>query len=450
MATTKKNDEAAAAVEKTMLALLAKLEPLLVERDALRITGDMRRARQAAARIKELLAQLKSTNQVAALGGALAASYEEGYVAASTTGVSPVAGVSQALNKDELLALGKVAADPLRAALESANSPLPYIMPRMIPEKAGRLAEIVMEAKASGLTWKQTAQLVQEEMPETGRPVQNQLIRGAAVQLEGGYIIGVEKYANMLARTTSVWASNKGTVDWCDDNGVETVKVNVAAGSIDFCLELEGCVFALTADAADTFQVPLLEDAPNAGPPFHPNCRHSVSPFSVTKKQAGKLPTADESVLTGKGKGVATEAQQSFRELLKADPLPYAAQIAETAARQGFGSNTAKVPLELIDEAIPFLPPGKKEDFKAGRAYSEDVHLERHGGGMTRTEYRQTIATALREGARNDDVHHAVDGTLQYYDRTNHWQVVVFPETGEVLTAHKLSEKRWDKEARSD
>jgi hypothetical protein len=446
-----KPDAAAAAVEKTMLALLAKLEPPLVERDALKITGDMRRARQAAARIRELLAQLKSTDQVAALGGALAISYESGYVEASTTGVSPVGGkgVSQALDRNEMLALGRVAADPLAAVLADAKSPIPFVAPKMIPEKQARLAEIVMQAKAKGLTWSQTAKLVQEEMPETGRPVQNQLIRGAAVQLEGGYVIGVEKYAMMLARTTSVWASNKGTVDWCDDNGVETVKVNVAAGATDFCLELEGCVFALTQKAADTFQVPLLEDAPNGGPPFHPNCRHSVSPFAVTKARAGKLPTADESVLTGKGKGAATEAQQGFRGLLNADPVPYAQQIAETAARQGFGSQTQKMDSgwyrAFVGKEIPGLPPGRHEVF-GKRALSEDAHLMKRvqeGLVTSRREYRQIVADTLRAGAAagSGDVLQR-KGDIYYHDSKTGWVASVDAETGQVNNAFKL-DKSW-------
>jgi len=283
-----KPDASAAAVEKTLLALLAKLEPLLVERDALKITGDLRRARQAAARIRELLAQLKSDDQVAALGGALAISYEAGYLEANrTAGVSPAAGVSQALDRNEMLALGRVAADPLAAALATAKSALPYIAPRMDEEKRKQVAELVLEAKARGLSWEKTARLIEKEMPDLGRVLEGKLERGAVVTFAGGYQLPVQTYSRILARTTSVWAANSGRKGFCEDAGITTVMVPKLPGGrvCDLCGDLENKVYALTAEAAAEFDVPLLADTPGGGPPWHPQCRHTLSPWSITRQK---------------------------------------------------------------------------------------------------------------------------------------------------------------------
>ncbi|HEY3321707.1 MAG TPA: phage minor capsid protein [Planctomycetota bacterium] len=444
--------EAAASVERVMRALLAKLEPLLVERDGNKIVGDVRRAKLAAARIRELLDRLRNPDQLQALGGALAASYEEGYVAANAAGLlQGGAGLTPAIDKNVMLELGRIAADPLAAALSNATSPLPFIAPKMLPEKQAKLAELVMEANARGLTWGQTAKLIQKELPETGKPVQSELIRGAAIELENGFVISAEKYAHMLARTTTVWANNKGTLDYCDDAGIETVKINIAPGAIDFCLELEGKVFALTEEAAKTFDVPLLADCPNGGPPFHPNCRHSPSPFVMTKKQAGKVPVADDAMLTRGEKSPVASAQKAFLDKLEKDPTKYAARIAETAARQGFGSRTVRLTgsnKTLAGEPIPGIV-GTKEFFPAKNksAWAEDVHLTlrmEDSGITSRKEYRQRIADTLRAGAGDPVV--SLQGRLIFHDPKARWVAIVQPVDGEVVTAYPLGSEDWQRD----
>lgn len=83
------------------------------------------------------------------------------------------------------------------------------------------------------------------------------------------------KYAEMVARTMTVEAQTAGTVNRMLDTGHDLVMVS-AHGAEDGCSFYEGKVFSISG-TSDTY--PGLDALPNGGPPFHPNCRHTVVPY---------------------------------------------------------------------------------------------------------------------------------------------------------------------------
>jgi len=82
-------------------------------------------------------------------------------------------------------------------------------------------------------------------------------------------------YARLVARTKSLEAASKATVNRMVETGNDLVMVT-AHGAEDGCGVYEGRVFSISG-TSDTY--PPLNDLPNGGPPFHPNCRHNLAPY---------------------------------------------------------------------------------------------------------------------------------------------------------------------------
>jgi len=187
-----------------------------------------------------------------------------------------------------------------------------------------------------------------------------------------------------------------------------------------------------------------------------PNCPISkkYAPRLVDK---GKLTTAPKDSLAAPGadrRGAQREAQNAFEARLEQNPLPYAEQLAESAARRGFGPRSVKLQgrdKQLAGVPIPGLPPGQKEFFGAAksRALAEDVHLIKRmkdSGISSRKELRQTVADALRAGAESGDVVATDSGRMIYYSRASDWAVVIDPADGLVVSGFplKLAGQTWE------
>ena len=70
-------------------------------------------------------------------------------------------------------------------------------------------------------------------------------------------------------------AQTAGTINRVVEAGVDLVMVT-AHGAQDGCGFYEGKVFSVSG-GHDKY--PSISDLPNGGPPFHPNCKHSLAPF---------------------------------------------------------------------------------------------------------------------------------------------------------------------------
>ena len=101
------------------------------------------------------------------------------------------------------------------------------------------------------------------------------------------------KYAKMVTRTMTAEAQTAGTVNRVLDAGHDLVMIT-SHGAKDGCGYYEGKVFSV-GGTSDKY--PGLNELPNGGPPFHPNCRHTLVPFVDTfasgaeKRQAVGVPS---------------------------------------------------------------------------------------------------------------------------------------------------------------
>lgn len=82
---------------------------------------------------------------------------------------------------------------------------------------------------------------------------------------------GLERYAEMVARTTTREAQTQGRINRLLENGLDLVTVSKHEHPADVCDEWEGRTFSLTGK---TEGYPVLDRYP----PFHPNCVHVLTP----------------------------------------------------------------------------------------------------------------------------------------------------------------------------
>ena len=68
------------------------------------------------------------------------------------------------------------------------------------------------------------------------------------------------------------------------DDDFEMVRISLNRPKTnDACWLYRGRIFALTREAAFKFGIPMVQELPGGGAPFHPNCRHFEEPVSLKK-----------------------------------------------------------------------------------------------------------------------------------------------------------------------
>ncbi len=172
-----------------------------------------------------------------------------------------------------------------------------------------------------------------------------------------------------------------------------------------------------------------------------------IAPLTPRKADAGKLPKPPQELLTrADGKDAPNSAQKAYESIIEKNPLPYAKKLAETAARRGFGENDADVPTALRSAVSDYMQSQGDGPLSGKRALSEDVHVVKRmkqGDTTDRKRYLEDIAATLRTGAKNDDVIHANDGLLHYYDKKRNWIALVKADQADVITGFPLRGETW-------
>lgn len=90
----------------------------------------------------------------------------------------------------------------------------------------------------------------------------------------------LDTYANMATRTITREATVQGAIARMASHGIALARVSTHASSCEICLPHEGTLVSLGADITEYEgeAVSSLDEVP----PYHPNCKHSLQPVSVT------------------------------------------------------------------------------------------------------------------------------------------------------------------------
>lgn len=103
----------------------------------------------------------------------------------------------------------------------------------------------------------------------------------------------VDKYAEILARTKTGQAANLARRNRAMQHEQYLVQISPNRPlQDDACYLYIGKVFALTEAAKQEFGVPMVNELPNGGAPFHPNCTHQERIFVPRFKRPAAAKTA--------------------------------------------------------------------------------------------------------------------------------------------------------------
>ena len=91
----------------------------------------------------------------------------------------------------------------------------------------------------------------------------------------------LETYAEMVARTVTREAVTQGALARMAAHGVNLARVSSHASACKICVPWQGKLVSLDGAESEYRGEPVatLGALPNGGPPFHPNCRHVLTPI---------------------------------------------------------------------------------------------------------------------------------------------------------------------------
>ncbi len=103
----------------------------------------------------------------------------------------------------------------------------------------------------------------------------------------------VDKYAELLARTKTGQAVSLARRNKSLEFGANLMQISGNKPlEDDACFLYIGKAFALTESAREEFGVPLVQELPNGGAPFHPNCTHTELIFPIQFKSKKQIDQA--------------------------------------------------------------------------------------------------------------------------------------------------------------
>lgn len=95
-----------------------------------------------------------------------------------------------------------------------------------------------------------------------------------------GRVWDMERYTDMVARTATRQAVVDAQVQRMTSQGIEFARVSRSSNPCPICSQWQGVLVSLGGKGArlGTEPATTLDALPNGGPPFHPSCRHYLTP----------------------------------------------------------------------------------------------------------------------------------------------------------------------------
>lgn len=132
--------------------------------------------------------------------------------------------------------------------------------------------EVSLQAQAESLIAGEDLRSMEQRL-ETGLRRAN-LVNTEDVVRVSNRNLKLNYYSEMVSRTTAREAASQGLVNRLIQNNLDLVTVDDHPNSCDKCASYQGKTFSLTGS---TPNYPILD----IYPPFHPNCRHVLTPASI-------------------------------------------------------------------------------------------------------------------------------------------------------------------------
>lgn len=97
------------------------------------------------------------------------------------------------------------------------------------------------------------------------------------VKMSNGRVMNLQSYAEMVARTTTREATNRGILNQMTESGRDLVKMSSHKSSCKICAPLEGRVYSISGKSSKYPPLKKAYRGPYAN--IHPNCRHVLVPY---------------------------------------------------------------------------------------------------------------------------------------------------------------------------
>lgn len=227
------------------------------------------------------------------------------------------------------------------------------------------------------------------------------------VQYRNGRVMPIDKYAEMVSRTTPAEAQNKAKIVQGTEWGYDLARCTTHSPTCEVCAKYQGRVYALTREAAngkykgpkgETLRFPLLYETAlvHGYETLHPNCRHrftilvarayspaelaemshkSMQPFEDTRSDAERKAYAQEQVVKRERNADLREWRRYRAALPEQAPATFAGFRSMKRAnsqryqdlkqdyrylindpQSGILKNTNLKPIPITDEAIKQIP----------------------------------------------------------------------------------------------
>lgn len=203
--------------------------------------------------------------------------------------------------------------DDLQASIRTAQELFIFNIQSTLREIQDNIAKGVL----SGLTVKQITKRVKSDFLQAGL---------TAFTTIDGRKLPLDFYAMTVTRQKTRDAHVKGSVNRYLDNKVTVVKINERHPTCHICGARQGMVISLTGEHEG---VPTVDDIGGL-PPFHPNCRHYVSPVTDLSREIIR-PFNDNDQRTDLQKKMYKQ-EQDIRRKANAEKKQYLKMKAEAEA----------------------------------------------------------------------------------------------------------------------
>lgn len=224
--------------------------------------------------------------------------------------------------------------------------------------------EEVAEGIAEGKARTEVSEAIKQRLIAEGKPFFTDRL---------GRTWDLDRYSEMVARTTAREAATRGTINRLLEHNIELAQVS-AHNASDFCIYFENVIVSIGPEP-DPVYPPI--SAIDGGPPFHPNCAHVLTPFverlaSEAEKERGQIAPD----LLGKSPAALQRRfRAEFPERARAEGQRMRQQAARSRAAQR----------RREDKAARAIAPTERKPEAGQRALPADSRL----GGITRDDYHK-------------------------------------------------------------
>lgn len=200
-----------------------------------------------------------------------------GEIAALNIAAPEIPGAFASVSREAVIALQ----DSIVGRLDTARRTVGRTVDDVYAQ-AGRRAALraVLGAEGSPQTAARQLATDLQRDPKVRRLIRN---GGAGFIDKAGKRWALDTYSQMAVRTVTREAVVQGALARMASHGISLARVSLHGDACDICIPWQGKLVSLDG-ATSSYQgeaVTTLGALPNGGPPFHPNCRHSLSPVAV-------------------------------------------------------------------------------------------------------------------------------------------------------------------------